>query len=343
MFSKKFSFFLNFILIINLLPFIGGNGSFVSGSTNTAPIIADHSIANLVRLDQIPDEAIIEAKNKLHIAYQHTSHGSQIITGMADLPSFKEANGGTPGLFSYNSSFLEDNTIASYAPDPGQAADAGYSQWSNATRAFLQDINNKDVNVIMWSWCGQLSWMSEEELVNHYLTPMSILEQEFPDVTFVYMTGHTDGTGLEGNLHQRNEQIREFCKENNKVLYDFADIESYDPDGNYYGDKNVSDDCSWNNGTHSGNWAIEWQNTHEEGVDWYNCGSAHSQPLNANLKAYSAWWLWATLAGWENESNSGTGNNGDETAKTSFLSIYLLLIFFVSISTNVLSNKRKVC
>ena len=33
-------------------------------------------------------------------------------------------------------------------------------------------------------------------------------------------------------------------------------------------------------------------------VDWYKCSSAHSQPLNANLKAYAAWWLWARLVGW---------------------------------------------
>ena len=33
-------------------------------------------------------------------------------------------------------------------------------------------------------------------------------------------------------------------------------------------------------------------------MDWYNCYSAHSQPLNANRKAFAAWWLWATLAGW---------------------------------------------
>jgi len=36
-------------------------------------------------------------------------------------------------------------------------------------------------------------------------------------------------------------------------------------------------------------------------VDWYRCGSAHSQPLNANRKAYAAWWLWARLAGWNGE------------------------------------------
>jgi hypothetical protein len=78
------------------------------------------------------------------------------------------------------------------------------------------------------------------------------------------------------------------------VLYDFYDIECYDPDDNYFGDLNVNDDCSYT----GGNWAIEWQSSHIEGVDWYNCSAAHTQPLNANLKAYAAWWLWASLAGW---------------------------------------------
>ncbi len=67
---------------------------------------------------------------------------------------------------------------------------------------------------------------------------------------------------------------------------------------NYYGDKNVTDSCSWYNATHSGNWALDWQTTHIEGVDWYDCVCAHSQALNGNLKAYAIWWLWAKLAGW---------------------------------------------
>ena len=79
------------------------------------------------------------------------------------------------------------------------------------------------------------------------------------------------------------------------MLYDFADIETWDPDGNYFGDKHPRDTCDYL----GGNWAKEWQESHREGVDWYRCSSAHSQPLNANLKAYAAWWLWARLAGWD--------------------------------------------
>ena len=42
-------------------------------------LIIDHRHTDLNR---IPDVWITQAKNTLHIAYQHTSHGSQIVTGM---------------------------------------------------------------------------------------------------------------------------------------------------------------------------------------------------------------------------------------------------------------------
>jgi hypothetical protein len=39
------------------------------------------------RLSDVPVRYITEAKNTLHIAYGHTSHGSQLITGMNGLES----------------------------------------------------------------------------------------------------------------------------------------------------------------------------------------------------------------------------------------------------------------
>lgn len=162
----------------------------------------------------------------------------------------------------------------------------------------LDDASHADVNVIIWSWCGEASYYEEQQMIDEYLTPMSRLESDYPKVVFVYMTGHSDGSGESGILHLRNQQIREYCITNSKVLFDFYDIECYDPEGTYFGDKNVSDDCSYS----EGNWAIEWQDAHTENGDWYNCESAHSQPLNANRKAYAAWWLWARLAGWNSET-----------------------------------------
>ena len=48
-------------------------------------IIIDHTCTEL---SQIPDEWIEEAKSNLHIAYPHTSHGSQLITSMNALKNF---------------------------------------------------------------------------------------------------------------------------------------------------------------------------------------------------------------------------------------------------------------
>lgn len=296
---KKSTYILFLLIVINLV--ISVKMLKTSAEPFSEPIIVDHTIVNVIRFNQIPDSVIMNAKNTLHIAYQHTSHGSQIIDGMNALPAFKENNGGTSGLYSYNTTFLQDYAIPS-------VPDVGYAGWDDATRNYLEDPTNSECNVIMWSWCGQASSQTEQSMIDHYLAPMNQLESEYPDVMFVYMTGHVDGTGLEGNLHQRNEQIRDYCLNNNKILFDFADIESYDLDGNYYGDKYVNDNCDWNNGTHTGNWALDWQASHVEGVEWYSCSCAHSQSLNGNQKAYAIWWLWSKLSGWEVTITEGYAN-----------------------------------
>jgi len=265
-----------------------------SKESETGPVagdgfIIDHSCAKLA---SIPSEWIQTAKDNLHIAYSHTSHGSQLTEGMSGLVSFKGTsyswnNGGTNGALD----------IHDYAMN-GDLGNPDRTSWASATRNYL--AANADVNVIIWSWCGQVSDASEAD-INTYLNLMNDLERDFPDVKFVYMTGHLDGTGLTGNLHLRNEQIRNYCTENKKILYDFADIECYNPDGTYFGGKKPDDACAYDtngDGTRDGNWAVEWQNTHTQGVDWFTCSAAHTQPLNGNQKAYAAWWLWARLAGW---------------------------------------------
>jgi len=265
-------------------------------AARTQPIIVDH---RCVKLASIPDSAIQTAKSTLHIAYGHTSHGSQLTTGMTGLVGFKGPQyawnaGGAGGALDLN------DTPFSGASDLGNP---DRTAWEAATRNYL--ASHPHINVIIWSWCGQVSSATEADITN-YLDLMNGLERDFPRVTFVYMTGHLDGTGLTGNLHLRNEQIRTYCRNHNKVLYDFADIQSYNPDGAYFGDKIPNDACDYDsdhNGSRDRNWAVEWQDSHARGVDWYDCSSAHSEPLNANMKAYAAWWLWAQIAGWAGMQN----------------------------------------
>ena len=266
-------------------------------------IIANHSIA---KLSIIPNEWIDSAKVNLHIAYGHTSHGSQLITGMEGLENWKGDK------FAFNdggsNSALDINDYA--FPGASDLGNPDRTSWESATRNYLNNPANNDVNVVIWSWCGQVSSAGESD-INTYLNLMSGLESDYPNVKFVYMTGHLDGTGVGGNLNQRNEQIRNYCLTNGKILFDFNDIESYDPDGNYYLDKDANDNCDYDsdgNASLDKNWAIDWQNSHTINVDWYDCSAAHSQPLNGNLKAYAAWWLWAKLAGWDSASGISNPN-----------------------------------
>jgi len=245
------------VFLLLLLSFLtgcnkDGDESLVS---DPAELIIDHRCINL---NSIPVESIDAAKKNLHIAYSHTSHGSQITDGMTGLVSFKGTgyswnNGGSGGALD-----LHDYAMSGDLGAPDRTS------WATQTRTYL--AANKDVNVIIWSWCGQVSTSTEADITT-YLNLMEALENDFKNVKFVYMTGHLDGTGLTGNLHQRNEQIRTYCKTNKKILFDFADIESYNPDGVYFGAKKPNDACDYDNdgnGSMESNWAIQWQNSHTQ-------------------------------------------------------------------------------
>lgn len=288
----RFAFFRTGLLVVACL-------FYLAWSAIAAPLIVDHRHTDITL---IPQSAIEQAKSNLHIAYGHTSHGSQLTTGMSGLVGF--ANGGGLGLALPQNIFAYNNGGSNGALDLHDYAMGGdvgyYPQWVNNTRAYLDNPANANVNVIIWSWCGQVdNKYAAGTLYSEYLTPMSQLEQDYPHVKFVYMTGHTE-ISADANTKAGNQMIRDFCIANGKILYDFADIERYDPDGTYY--EFVDDSCDYYNtapgGTRQGNWATEWQNSHIQDVDWYRCGSSHSQPLNANRKAYAAWYLWAVLGGW---------------------------------------------
>ena len=264
-----------YIFITSLIIFCVSNSWLKPGSA----LIIDHRHTGI---SSLADSSINNAVKKLKIVYGHTSHGSQLIDGLRGLQSFNRRFLLLPSIV--------DGSING-AHDLGQP---DRTAWINATRNYLR--SNPSTNVVMWSWCGQVSWSSEKD-ISAYLSSMSQLEKEFPGVVFVYMTGHLDGSGRNGNLNKRNEQIRTYCKANGKVLYDFADIESFDPDGKEFLSKGANDNCDYDSngdGRIDKNWAEDWQNANPE--KWYNCSCVHSKALNGNRKAYAAWNLFYSIA-----------------------------------------------
>jgi len=279
-----------------------------SAACAVPPIIIDHADTDITALGQADMQ---RAKDDLHIAYGHTSHGSQLTSGMTGLVGF--ANGGGKGLSLPTNFFAWNNGGSGGAldlHDYAMGGDVGYwPAWYNNTVSYLG--SHTDVNVIMWSWCGQVdSKYAAGTLHSEYITPMTQLEAAYQNVTFVYMTGHVD-IWDDANNKAANNVIRDHCRANDKVLFDFADIERYDPDGTYY--EFAHDNCDYYTtapgGTRLGNWATAWQGTHTVGVDWYSCSSAHSQALNANQKAYACWWMFSEIAA----ARDGLRGGGDAT------------------------------
>jgi hypothetical protein len=267
-----------FLLAVGAAWLLGGTNALAQ-----APIIIDHTCTDL---SKVPATWIEAAKTQFKMSYGHTSHGSQIVSGM----NLIKGGPGYPYWFDHDGTAgglsLHDNTPSGDLGNPDRTG------WADRTRAMLNAPGN-DRNLVLWSWCGQAETTPENMQI--YLDLMSGLEADYPDVTFVYMTGHLAGTGEEGNLHQRNNQIRDHCIANDAVLFDFADIESYDPNGSYFLDLNADDGCNYS----GGNWADEWCATHPGDALCASCSCAHSRPLNCNLKARAFWWMMARLAGWD--------------------------------------------
>ncbi len=265
-------------------------------------IVIDHTCINLT---DIPDQWITKAKDNLFIAYGHTSHGSQLTTGMDAIEAYYSGgkynwshSGGTGELHLFEG--------AGYATGYLEL-DCGYSGWDIQTRIYLDDF--PDCNVMLWSWCGQVNSVN---LQTHYFQPMAQLELDYPNVKFVYMTGHLEGLGPLGSVYHANQEIRDYCVANNKTLFDFADIEKYSPDDDTnYQDHYADDACDYQiQGGGTANWAINWLNnntTHQLTNISNLCGScAHSVSLNCVKKGIACWYLWARLAGWDGQTTGVT-------------------------------------
>lgn len=291
---------------------------FIEGNT------ASFNVAFEASLRQIPVQYIEAARNNLHIAYQHTSHGTHVSYGLFGLQDYKAGddvlfgitnNDPTPDKLDFR-----DYAMASYAEPGVSAADLSQDETAfiQATRNYLDDPDNAEINVVMWSWCS----INGHDAAGTYLPGMQSLIDEYGaggskigsgagerinPVTFIFMTGHAETNNNVGERKPRNQAdtIIGYCKAKGYFCLDYYGIDTHDMDGNYWED--AGDDG--NSAAYSGNFYTDYQNSHQPGVHYYEnksspggsvtFGAHNTQHITANRKAYAMWWILAHIAGWD--------------------------------------------
>jgi hypothetical protein len=256
----------------------GDGGDSGDGGDGGSAIIIDH---NCNDLNSIPSQYIDAVKNGGVLHYGQRSHGSQLMIGAEDIEI-------TDPTFSYADEWCgvpsETNALRLWYGMINNDYIYPEDYWNSTSgldnlRTILD--NNSSIEFTMWSWCNELETWTDTE-VQSYLDTINQLESEYPDITFIYMTGNAqpDYSPAGYNTYQRNEQIRQYCIDNNKVLYDFGDLDCW-----YNGDQHTTTD---DDGTYPS------EHPQYQGNDY-----AHTTMESCRNKGKALWWLMARLNGWD--------------------------------------------
>jgi hypothetical protein len=172
-------------------------------------------------------QSVMDQVGQLKWFFSHASVGENIMAGIESLhasnPTF----------------YLIDGSSASIPPPETTGTGTIYDYnrgnpgWQAKVDLFANYVNNgwrsTKVDIALNKFC-YVDWDSD---VNYYINSMATLETGNPSTWFIYatipLTTGEDSSNYQINVF--NDTLRDWCRTNNRVLYDIADMEAHDTNG----------------------------------------------------------------------------------------------------------------
>ncbi|MBN2330274.1 MAG: right-handed parallel beta-helix repeat-containing protein [Candidatus Aenigmarchaeota archaeon] len=261
------------------------------GAVVSEGLVINHT--HVALFEQIPDYWLEKAK-ELRVEYTTQSHGSQSINDMVNMESVINPEYSV----AYCSGFLFVDPCLPPAETPSAlrvfihgGRPENYWETQEGRDQVAAYMETGWYNYSIFFFCGEHN--GPPEYIQAYLGNMTLFEQQHPEVGFIYATGHS---ALSLSVPANNAMIRDYAISNNKLFFDFADIEHYDPDGNYY--PNEDGTCVWCENWCS-NHPADCQNLLPRLESGVMTGCPHAHGFLCRVKAKAFWVMLAMLAGWE--------------------------------------------
>ena len=259
-------------------------------------IVADHTVIG--QFSSIPQSAALAAAAQ-KLVFLHQSTGSYIDNyGLGCLAGLHNDPENYPAECTTYANNMASNTWPWYSD-----AKWNWPFWPEYTTdpfakmdEFVSyvDAHSSEYQVFGMKYCYDDGWnQGENANQQYYITKMLSLESKYPNKVFIWTTSAlwhnpvSDQGGTACNstwnscegISQLNQQIRTYAKAHNKILYDIADIESHDSNGNSCTVEGYEGMCA----------------------EWYANSGGHPNVVGAIRLAKGFWWLMARINGWNGQ------------------------------------------
>lgn len=274
-------------------------------------IIADHTVVD--KFDDIPQYYIDQIK-KMWLTVPGESHSQAYRAGLALLETSFPAyavnivESGTPESYTTSNLRVSRATWGDYSNSSGWIYSYGEEDWFTSATAISRtkagitycSTHSLNIGAIGFGWCY------DPAIDYANIGPYLSATQEYVDycatkgysTKVFYTTGPIDGLSyMNGgvgrlysyNIHLRYEATREYVAlDESRILFDYADILSYDDDGSRS--------------------TLTYNGVDYEVITPTNLGSAnigHIGSAGAIRLAKAMWWMLARIAGWDGGATTG--------------------------------------